>query len=117
MLFRSGLVARKLCLSLRTQHFETRGLEVKLYQPSSAPTELAEILGQLFGKLYRPHERYRATGIVLGDLTDQIPLQFGLFERPERVLEATRTFEAVDAIASKYGRHTVFLADGLRLLS
>lgn len=112
---RLGLAARKLVLGLRQQNFETHALEIKLTQPTAAPTELVTPLIALFDRLFTPQTLYRATSVVLGDLTAPFPLQFGLFENPEKPLNAMRLFEVVDAVASKYGKHTLFLADGVRL--
>ena len=89
--------------------------EMKLQRASSAPTELGAALISLFDKLFQPKTSYRATGVVLSHLTDPLPTQFGLFENPQQAINAANAFHAVDQLAEKYGKHAVFLADGLRL--
>jgi len=107
--------AGKLMLFLRGRDFSTDGLEVRLSRPSSLPTELTAGLIKLFDELYRPGKLYRATGVVLAELVDGMPLQFGLFEDPVRILKHRSVFEAVDAVGERYGKHTIFLSDGLRI--
>ena len=112
---RYGLAAKQLILSLRSQGFESSACEMKLQRASSAPTELGAALISLFDKLFQPKTSYRATGVVLSHLTDPLPTQFGLFENPQQAINAANAFHAVDQLAEKYGKHAVFLADGLRL--
>jgi len=107
--------AGKVILFLRGQDFSTDGLEVRLSHPSAAPTELAETLIGLFDGLYRPGRLYRATGVVLAELIDSNPLQFPLFEDPMRIITHKKLFEAVDAMSERFGKHTVFLSDGLKI--
>lgn len=108
-------VAGKLALFLRGQDFSTDGLEVRLPHPSAAPTELSETLIELFDELYRPGKLYRATGVVLAELVDSNPLQFPLFEDPMRIITHKKLFEAVDTLSERFGKHTVFLSDGLKI--
>ena len=112
---RHGLAARKLALFLRTQNFEGAGGEAKIGRPTASTNELTALLRELFDATYKPRVLYRATGVVLGDLVELTPTQFGLFESAERVLGNERLFEAVDEAAARFGKHTDFLADGALL--
>jgi nucleotidyltransferase/DNA polymerase involved in DNA repair len=112
---RHGLAARRLILVLRTQQFDTWGLEAKLSRPTAATNELTSPLAQLFDKLHRPGVLYRSTGVVLGHLVDSTPTQFGLFEDPKRAINNERLFEAIDDAAARFGKHTVSFADCVRL--
>lgn len=112
---RHKLVAQRLVLFLRTQKYDTSGLETKLPRPSASTNELTAPLACLFDKLYRPGILYRATGVVLADLAESHSTQFGLFEDPARVVANERAFEAVDFAAARFGKHSVFFADCARL--
>lgn len=112
---RHGLAAQRIALFLRTQAFDHAGAEAGLIRPSSAANELAAAARELFESLFRPNLLYRATGVVLFDLADAHAKQWSLFEDPATALASERAFQAVDAAATRFGRHTVFLADGLRL--
>ncbi len=109
---RHGLAARRLALFLRRQDFEGAGAEAKIERPTAATNELTAALKELFEEAYRPRVLYRATGVVLSDLVEPTPTQFGLFESVERVLDNERLFEAVDEAAARFGKHAVFFADG-----
>ncbi len=108
-------VAGKLIVFLRGQDFSTEGLEIRLPRPSASPVDLTGTLTELFDEIYRPGKLYRATGVVLAELVDSMPLQFGIFEEPERVMKHRSVFGAVDAIGERFGKHTVFLSDGLKI--
>ncbi len=108
---RHRLAAQKLSLFLRTQDFDGSGNETKLPFPTSAPNEIAPHLKRLFDACYRARVLYRATGVVLADLTDPRPSQFSLFDDPKRQIENEALFAAVDEAAARYGKHTIFFAD------
>ena len=112
---RHGLAAQRLALFLRTQGFDGSGGEAKLVRATAATNELTVPLKEIFAGLYRPGILYRATGVVLGDLVSPRPAQFALFEDAGRVIENERLFEAVDEAARRFGKHTVFFADGVGL--
>ncbi len=112
---RHGLAAKRLIVSLRQQSFATEGVEAKLNRPTASPLELMESFKALFDEVYRPGLDYRATGVVLADLTDSPSFQLGLFEDPVRTIQARRVFDAVDEANRRYGKHTVFLANGVHL--
>jgi DNA polymerase-4/DNA polymerase V len=110
---RHGLAARRMVLCLRQQNFSTEGLEVKLNRPTSSPLELMESFKALFDRTYRPGLDYRATGVVLADLTDSPSFQLGLFENPLRAIRVRKVFDAVDEVNMRYGKHTVFVGSGM----
>jgi DNA polymerase-4/DNA polymerase V len=112
---RHDQAAGKLVLFLRGQDFSTDGFEKRLARPSAQPTELTADLIELFDKMYRPGKLYRATGVVLAELGDAIPLQFDIFNDPLHVLKHKNLFEAVDAVSERFGKHTVFLSEGVRI--
>lgn len=112
---RHGLAARRVITILREQNFESNGLEMKLNRPSASPMELMSSLTGMFDELYRTGALYRATGIVLADLTDAPDFQMGLFEDPVRTINVRRVFDAVDEANRRYGKHSVFIGSGMHL--
>lgn len=109
-------VGGKIALYLREQNFTTEGAEAKLFRPSATPTEITGTLSELFDSVYRKGRFYRATGVVLAELSESAPMQFDIFKRPEERLNHKKAFESVDAIATRYGKHTIFLSETLRIL-
>lgn len=110
---RNGLAAKRVIAYLRQQSFSTRGMEAKLNRPTASPLELMETLRKLFDEIFVQGLQYRATGVVLAELTDSPAFQLGLFENPLRATSVRRVFDAVDQVNHKYGKHTVFIANGL----
>jgi DNA polymerase-4 len=106
---RYKLAARGLTLYLRTQSFEDRGVEAMLSRPSAFPTDMTGVVGRLFKKIFDPRKMYRATGVILTDLSAPRHLQQSLFEPPLQVEKLTKVFEAVDKLAARWGKHCVHL--------
>ena len=110
-----NLAAKRLSITLRTQQFDDFSIGIKLTRASASPLELNEAFNYLFAEAYKPGCKYRATGITLAELDGNSSLQFGLFENNQRTANNIHMFEAVDTLANKFGKDTVFLADGLQL--
>jgi DNA polymerase-4/DNA polymerase V len=110
---RHGLATKRIIVVLRRQDFSSNGMEAKLNRPTSSPLELMEPFKELFDQVYKPGIQYRATGVVLAELTDSPSFQLGLFEDPVRAIQTREVFRAVDEVNRRYGKHTVFIADGL----
>jgi DNA polymerase IV len=112
---RYHLAATKITLYLREQEFRSHSLEATLNRPTSSPLDCVDILRRLFDRLFRPGTRYRATGIVLCKLQPARPAQYNLFEDPLRAIKTEAVGEAIDAVNAQFGKHTLFLSDGLHL--
>lgn len=110
---RFTLSAKRLCLILRHQYFRDEAVEVKLSRPSVATMELQKFLSGLFNELYRPFHLYRATGVVLGELSVVQGMQFDLFESPQGALKMEEVSKTMDEINSRYGKHKIHLAESL----
>ncbi len=106
---RHHLVARRLSVYLKTQEYHYVGLEAHLTRASSYPLDILPILKQLFEQLYRPKTPYRATGVVLSGLTPEGSIQANLFEPILKIEKVQRIYHAVDQLAEKFGKHTVYL--------
>jgi DNA polymerase-4/DNA polymerase V len=106
---RYKLAANKIVPFLKTQNFEGTSCEIQLSRPSGQPLELVDLLQQAFHDLFRKSELYRATGIVLVDLVPDTVRQYALFEDPVKAEKIRAVYAAVDALSSKYGKHTLHL--------
>ena len=106
---RYNLAPWRIAVFLKKQNFDTTGCEAKLNRPSAHPLELSNLLRSLFNWLYRRHDLYRATGVVLIDLVQDTRIQYSLFEDPLKAEKIRELYEAVDALSGKYGKHTLHL--------
>ncbi len=115
---RSGLAAKSLLVSLRSQDFDDHGREAKLSRPTAATLDLVPIARTLFAQILageRPGQSYRQTGVVLGGLQKAGTIQFGIFDTPLRTLRVETASAAMDDINDEYGRETIHLAERLSL--
>jgi len=107
---RHGLAARGLVLFLKQQDFSGSGLEARLSRPSAFPHDMSTLTRELFARMYRSGWLYRATGVILTGLVNADTTQQSLFEPPVRLEKLERVYEAIDQLASKWGKHTVHMA-------
>ena len=112
---RYGLGAKTIILYLRQQNFESHGSEIKLSRHENSPLLLNKFIKLGFEELFQNNITYRATGVVLGKLSQTSSYQMSLFENPICILSKRKVFEAVDLINKRFGKHTVFLGPGLNL--
>ena len=110
---RHHLVARKVCFFLRTQDFHEEGYELTLTRATAFPNEIVRLVDAHFDQLFKPHLRYRLTGVVLSHLTEGLPVQLDLFDDLLKVEKTAKVYDCVDALAQRYGKHTLFLASSL----
>ena len=106
---RYRLAARGAVIFLRTQDFRGAGVEVKFSRPTAFPHEVMQAVEPAFGRLFKPEELYRSTGVVLLKLTEDIiwqPDLFGVSARSERL---AKVYATVDGVRLKFGKHTLFL--------
>lgn len=106
---RYDLAPRRIVAYLKTQNFAGAACEAKLDRPSCYPLELSGLLKSMFSDLFQATNLYRATGIVLLDLKPDAPLQLSLFEDTIKAERISKSYEAIDAINHKYGKHVVHL--------
>lgn len=112
---RYDLAARRLTLYLRTQQFRGTAGDATLSRPTNSPLDCTATLRTLFRQLLQSGQRYRSTGVVLTDLGPTRPTQYNLFENPTRVAHTEDASTAIDAISTRFGKHTLFLSTGLSL--
>lgn len=98
---------KKIVIFLKRKDHRAFGLEAKLDRPSAYPKEISPIFNQLFNDLFQPATLYRATGVVLTDLTEAHPVQPTLFENPVSIIKTRRLYNAIDELREKFGKHVV----------
>jgi nucleotidyltransferase/DNA polymerase involved in DNA repair len=106
---RYQLAPKRIIAYLKTQNFEGSSCEAKLNRPSSYPMELASLLKGMFDDLYTSGKLYRATGVVLLDLKPDTPLQLSLFEDAVKAERISKSYQAIDELNQRYGKHVVHL--------
>lgn len=112
---RYDLGAHRLMLTLRTQQFTSASAAVTLSRATNSPLNCTDPLRGLFDQLFQSRQSYRATGVVLADLGATHPTQFDLFEDPARTVRTEQTGAVIDDVNARYGKHTLFLSEGLHL--
>jgi DNA polymerase IV len=106
---RYNLAASEAIFFLKTQEFRHNGMEMVFSHPTAYPHEIVNAVSGPFKEIFNPHAQYRATGIVVSKLTENIVRQPDLFGETLSVLNARRLYEAVDRINERYGKHKVYL--------
>ena len=106
---RYSLAPRKIAIILKENDFHVSGSEAKLSRQSAYPLELSGLLRKLFGFLYREGKLYRATGVVLLDLIEDVNIQYSLFENSLKIEKIGQLYKAADTLSNKYGKHTLHL--------
>ncbi len=106
---RYNLAARKVSFFLKLQTFRYVGLELYISRPTSIPGEIIKVIETHFDKVYDSHCLYRATGIALFNLEEDMVRQLDLFNQTLKALEMRKIYQSVDTINKKFGKHTIFL--------
>jgi DNA polymerase-4/DNA polymerase V len=114
---RHSLAPKKIFFFLKTQSFNYSGMELDLTVPLSLPHEMTRLVKGVFNRVFRPRSLYRATGVVLMDLSHDHGVQLDLFGSVAEVEKWKPVYAAVDMLDSKFGKHTVFLGSTLKALS
>jgi DNA polymerase-4 len=110
---RYKLAAKGALLFLKTQQFQVRSIAVRFSRATAFPQEIVHAVGPAFEQLFDPQEEYRATGVVLFKLEEDIMIQLDLFGEVLRAQKLSRVYQAVDHMQEQFGKHTVFLGTSL----
>lgn len=114
-----GLVAGRAALFLKTQDFQYLRAEALLPDPSAAPEEVLRALRPEFERMWKGlggPVLFRAAGVSLGGLR---PVEDGvqtLFAETKRHKGSRIIHAALDVLARKFGRHSVFLGSSHKAL-
>lgn len=114
---RYKLAAKKVFFFLKTQDFKCQGYEFKLIRPTDNPIEIIKIIDKYFDSIYEVGKLFRASGIVLMDLVENISRQPDLFNEVLIAEKISSIFGSVDCISRRYGKHTLFLGFSLSAMN
>ena len=103
------LAAKRIVAFLKRNDFSYTGCEIKLNRPSVYPMELSPELRHIFVDIYRSQDLYRATGIVLMELTKDANIQYTLFEDTLKAERVHDIYRVMDEVSEKYGKHSLHL--------
>jgi DNA polymerase-4/DNA polymerase V len=113
---RYNLATKKIFFFLKTQDFRVNGFEFKLIRPTDNPIEIIKMIDKYFKEVFSDDRLFRATGIVLMDLTDNICRQADLFNEVITAEKISKIFGSVDGMAKRYGKHTLFLGSSFEAI-
>jgi nucleotidyltransferase/DNA polymerase involved in DNA repair len=111
-----GLRARHIYCFLKSQEFQYLRFEVMLHAPTNIPSEVLNAVRPLFEKEFRHGVEYRATGVTLSGVCATSVTQGDLFGADLKAESGGRVYDVLDAIADKYGKHTLHLASSMTAL-
>jgi DNA polymerase-4/DNA polymerase V len=106
---RYNLAATEAVFFLKTQEFRHNGMEISFSHPTAYPHEIIKAIERPFKEIFNPKDQYRATGIVMMKLKENVIKQMDLFGEALSIINSKKLYEAVDAINGKFGKHKVYL--------
>ena len=106
---RHELSAKTLTIYLKKTDFTYQGMQACLNRHSSATLDFIDVCCRLFEYVFEVNTFYRATGVVLSDITDDGIDRITLFDDPLAVERVCRISQAMDEINLSYGKHTVYI--------
>lgn len=107
------LSTEKVVFFLKTQDFRYHRCEVRLPRRTALPQEILSEVRKHFPNVFKKGVLYRATGVTLCDLAADVVVQTDLFGTLKKSEALVSVYERVDAVAQKYGKHSVFLGSSL----
>jgi DNA polymerase IV len=107
---RYNLAATGAIFFLKTQEFRHDGMEIRFSHMNAYPNEIVQAIREPFKQIFNSKLVYRATGIVMTGLKENVVKQMDLFGETLSVLNSKKLYEAVDQINEKFGKHKVYLA-------
>ncbi|HTE48345.1 MAG TPA: DNA polymerase IV [Candidatus Paceibacterota bacterium] len=114
---RHGLATPLIYFFLKTQDFRYHGMAVLLSAAVSVPQEIIAVVEKVFEKVYRPRTQYRATGIILMKLQENIMTQMDLFGKSLSVETTKKIYISMDTLSAKFGKHAVFLGSSFQAMT
>lgn len=98
---------------IKTQEFNYIGTDVHLPEAVATPQEIILAIKPQFDRLFRGDLMYRATGVTLSGLVQNDLRNETLFGPAPGVEKSRVVYQAVDRLANKYGRQSIFLGSSL----
>lgn len=105
---RHNLRTNTIAIFIKDDEFNYFGTECKFAQTTNTPLTMINIAHTYFDSFFDKNKQYRATGVVLKNLTTSED-QPDLFGENMKVQNTEAIFASVDQMNKKYGKHTLFL--------
>ena len=110
------LKTKEIIFFLKKQDFNCRSAKIKLVYPTSSPVPVLKALHKVFWELYKPGEIYRATGVILNNLSSLNQHQPDFFGEVSSNQKMDKILDETDYLDERYGKHTVHLASSQNLI-
>ncbi len=110
---RHHLRALEVQVSLRAKDYAEAAAGARLSRTFQGAHDVMPVIRELYRQLYQSGATYRATGVVLTGLSDDRQYQYSLFEDPLKIEKIRALGKTLDAIQTRFGKHTVCLGTGL----
>lgn len=110
---RYDLGTQKIAIYLTQQDFHYHSLELSISRLTAWPQEVIPLVQEHFSELFQQTILYRATGVILLNLRPSQRIQMNLFESPVKLEKLERIYASIDALAKRYGKHTVMHGSSL----
>lgn len=113
---KAGLLTPRISYFIKTSDFCYQGMEISLEKYVNTPEVIIESVKKTFDAVFRPHTKYRASGITISGLVEDRGTQPDLFNPTPKRDALFEVYKKVDDITREYGRQTVFLASSLKAM-
>jgi hypothetical protein len=80
-----------------------------LNRASSYPMEIADVIRDAFLNLFQKGVLYRTTGVVLMEMSCDLPVQYSLFDDAIKAEKVRTLYAAMDEVSRRFGKHTLHL--------
>jgi DNA polymerase IV len=115
---RHGLATQHLGVFLKRQDFTYDWTEFGIPSISAHPIDMVDALRRAYEEvLFESGVSYRATGVTLFELVPDTPHQLALFESAQQHEKRAALYTGVDQLASRFGKHTIFLGSSLSAMN
>jgi DNA polymerase-4/DNA polymerase V len=114
---RYNLAAQKVFFFLKTQEFHYYGYEFKLMRPTDNPIEIIRMIDKYFSSVFTSNKMFRSSGVILMDLKENVFHQADLFNEVIKAERVSKIFASTDAIAKRYGKHSLFLGSSFQAIN
>ncbi|HRH23374.1 MAG TPA: DNA polymerase IV [Candidatus Magasanikbacteria bacterium] len=110
---RYNLASQYIYIITRTQEFRHATREIVMSHPTNIPAEIFPEAEKALRKIWKPNILYRATGVVLQNLHPP-SVQTDIFHSEKKFEKYTKIYTSVDKVATKYGKHSLFMGTSWR---
>jgi DNA polymerase-4/DNA polymerase V len=106
---RWNLTTKHVAFFLKTQDFNYHSCELKLSSPTAVPQDILRHVRTHYGGVFKKGVEYRATGIMLLGLEENVNPQLDLFGSVTESQALKAVYDSVDKLSARFGKHAVFL--------